>query len=460
MSSFPKNFLWGAASSSYQFEGAYREDGKGLTIMDVMRPKPQYTNKNEGSDHYHRYREDIALLGELGLKAYRFSISWARIFPSGDDRQINEKGAAFYSALLDELEKHRIEPIVTILHCDLPLALEERYGGWMNRRVIDDYARYAETLFKLFGKRIRYWLTYNEQNMTYMYGMYSGINSHRDRYEFNHILNLAQAKAMKMCHEMTDAKISTVPNIVAVYPLNSDPLNVLAAANYDMWRNGMVLEPLYRGTYPVPVINYLKKNSLMFEIRDGDMELLASAKPDFIGFNYYGAATVKYMPEDEPYSYDPFEGAVAEVEVPGIAKEIKNPLGRYTPYNMGYDPVGLRITLRELWDRYRLPLMITENGYGEVDKLDGNDTINDDYRIEYLREHIVEIGRAIEDGVDVQAYCPWSAIDLISVSQGISKRYGFIYVNRDEFDLKDFRRIKKKSFGWYQNVIQSNGGKL
>ncbi len=470
---FPENFLWGGSTSAFQFEGAYNEDGKGLSVADIKTIPEGTTDFKVASAHYHHYQEDVALMAEMGFKEYRFSIAWTRIFPNGNDPLPNEKGLQFYDNLINELVKYHITPVVTLYHFDLPLALEKKYGGWRNRRIIGDFDRYCRTVFKLYGDRVKHWLTINEQNMMIMYEAYIGDGKKllppKEKYDICHIMFLAQAKAMQSCHELIpDGKIGPAPNIVAVYPETSQPKNVLAAMDFDQFRNRLYLDVACKGTYPEALWQWFVDNDCAPIIEEGDMELLQKAKPDFIAFNYYGATTVRYLSLDEALSpvNEEQEGKALTAfmtrlnSVPGIAIGVKNKYVMETSQHMTIDPVGLHVTLRQLWERYQLPLLITENGCGVPDTLEKGDIINDDYRIEYLKAHILECQLALHEGVRLLGYSPWSAIDLVSTHQGCTKRYGFVYVNRDEFDLKDLRRIKKKSFGWYKKVIATNGADL
>jgi len=462
--SFPRNFLWGASTSAYQVEGAWNEDGKGLSVIDVAKYPEGTSDFKVASDHYHRYKEDIALFAEMGLKAYRFSIAWTRIYPNGTG-EINQKGIDFYNNLINELLSYNIEPIVTMYHFDLPYALQQK-GGWSNRETIDAFENYARTLFKYFGDRVKYWLTINEQNMMILYGSVIGIvnpnieNPKKELYQQNHHMFLAQAKAINLCHEMCpNAEIGPAPNIAYVYPASSKPEDILAAQNFSSIRNWLYLDMPVFGRYNSVAWSYMEEEGCTPIIQEGDMEILESAKPDFIAFNYYSTVTVA-----ENNSNASAENSIGDQQItigePGFYRGVANPYLGKTQFGWEIDPIGFRITLRELNDRYNLPLLVTENGLGAYDKLEEGDVINDDYRIEFLRKHIEQARLAISDGVNLIGYCPWSAIDLVSTHQGFSKRYGFIYVNRDEFDLKDLRRIKKKSFYWYKNVIATNGEKL
>lgn len=465
---FPKGFLWGASSSAYQCEGAFDEDGKGLSVQDVAPVIPNTTDFKVASDHYHRFKEDIALMAEMGFTEFRFSIAWPRIIPDGDG-DINPKGVAHYHEVIDECLKHNIQPVITLYHFDLPNALQEKYGGWASRQCIDDFVRYCEVCFKEYGNKVKYFLTINEQNMMTMFNM-GGYKTDKERYQANHHMLIAQAKATIRCHEMCDAWIAPAPNITCVYPLTSSPLDNLAAMDYDQLRNRLYLDTIVFGEYPEAFKVYLEQRNAMPDFEEGDAEALKNAHPDFIAFNYYGGSTVKYISNEDGLKIkenmknldkaNMAEFMTGMMTEPGMAVGVSNSLQEQTSYGMGIDPVGLRITLRQLWERYHLPLLITENGCGVPDTLESDGTIHDDYRIDYLRKHIKACQEAITDGVDLMGYSPWSAFDLVSTHQGITKRYGMIYVNRDEFDLKDLARIKKDSFYWYKKCIESNGADL
>ncbi|WP_434654776.1 glycoside hydrolase family 1 protein [Thermoanaerobacterium thermosaccharolyticum] len=461
---FPKDFLWGASTSAYQVEGAWDEDGKGPSVIDMGKHPEGTSDFKVASDHYHRYKEDIALFAEMGLKAYRFSIAWTRIYSKGIG-EINEKGIAFYNDLINELLSHNIEPIVTMYHFDLPYALQEK-GGWSNRETVDAYENYAKTLFKYFGDRVKYWLTINEQNMMTLHGAAIGTldpnieNLQKELYQQNHHMLLAQAKAMKLCHEMCpNAKIGPAPNITSIYPVSSKPEDVLAASNFSSIRNWLYLDAAVFGRYNSIAWSYMEEKGYTPVIQEGDMEILKSGKPDFIAFNYYSTSTVAESKNDPSDKNSTGDQQIAIGEQ-GVYRGVSNPYLEKTEFGWEIDPIGFRSTLREINERYNLPLLVTENGLGAYDKLEEGDVVNDDYRINFLRKHIEQAKLAITDGVNLIGYCPWSAIDLVSTHQGFSKRYGFIYVNRDEFDLKDLRRIKKKSFYWYKDVIESNGEKI
>lgn len=461
---FPENFLWGASTSAYQVEGANLEDGKGPSCQDVKEVPEGTSDLSVCADHYHRYKEDIALMAEMGFKAYRFSISWSRILPKGTG-EINPKGIEFYNNLIDECLKYGIEPIVTMFHFDMPAALDQR-GSWSTRESVDWFVDFAKILFENFGDRVKYWLTINEQNMLTLVGSVIGTttlpegceNPLKEIYQQNHHMLVAQAKAMALCHEMLPkAKIGPAPNISVVYPESCKPEDTIAAQNANALRNWLYLDAYVYGIYNNIVWSWLEENDAVPDFAPGDDEILKNAHPDFIGFNYYNTSSCKEGDDIEQ------GGAISQQEnlgIKGFFKGVRNPYLKTTEFGWEIDPVGFRGTIREIYSRYHLPMLVTENGLGAYDKLTEDGKIHDSYRIEYLKQHIEQIQLAISDGCDMMGYCPWSAIDLISTHEGMVKRYGFIYVDRDEFDLKTMDRYKKDSFYWYQRVIQTNGDDL
>ncbi len=457
LKSFPTNFLWGASTSAYQIEGAWNEDGKGPSTQDMLVAPENTTDFKIASDHYHHMEEDVKLLAGMGLKAYRFSISWSRILPQGRG-EVNEKGLDFYNRLINELIKYKIEPIVTMFHFDLPWALAQE-GGWSNRSIIEDFKNYAKVLFENYGDRVKYWLTINEQNNMILYGDLLGTattNSLQERYQQNHHMLLSQAEAMILCHKMLlNAKIGPAPNIANVYPSSSKPEDMVAAENWTALRNWLYLDASVRGIYNPTIWSYLKDRDALPRVEEGDMETLKAGNPDFIAFNYYKSTTVSAVGPGAPLKRDEIEKAKIITD-PGFYQLEDNPNLEKTPFGWFIDPIGFRTTMRELYDRYHLPLIITENGIGLYDEVDEDGNVNDDARILYYQQHIKQIQEALTDGVEVFGYTPWSAIDLVSTREGIRKRYGFIYVNREDFDLLDMKRIPKKSYYWYKELIAQN----
>ncbi|MDW6004794.1 glycoside hydrolase family 1 protein [Vibrio mangrovi] len=453
---FPKNFLWGASTSAFQVEGGWDADGKGPSVQDALGARhDDITDFKVASDHYHRYQEDVRLFAEMGLKSYRFSVAWSRVIPDGQGG-VNEKGIEFYNNLIDELLRYNIEPILTLYHFDLPQALEER-GGWNNRETIDAFVEYSRLVFERFGDRVKYFLTINEQNVMVLHGNALGAQStKKESYQQAHHMFLAQALSMKLCHELLDdAKIGPAPNIISVYPETCSPEDVIAADNWMAIRCWLYLDMAYHGEYNSLVWAYLCDRGLEPEFQEGDAEILKGAKPDFISINYYATMTVSASRNDgTDVTHREGDQQIMYGEE-GVYRAAVNPHLGKTQYSWLIDPVGFRTTLRAVWDKYRLPIMISENGLGQGDELvDGQ--VDDQYRIDYLTMHIEQMQLALTDGVEIFAYCPWAAMDLVSTHQGYGKRYGFIYIDRDEFDLKELKRIPKKSYFWYKEFINSN----
>ena len=464
---FPKDFLWGASTSAYQVEGASLTHGKGPSCQDVKELPAGTSGLDVCADHYHRYKEDVALMAEMGFKVYRFSISWARLLPEGTGR-VNQEGIDFYNNLIDECLKHDIIPLVTMFHFDMPAALDER-GSWSNPDSVEWFVEFAKLMYESYGDRVKYWLTINEQNMLTLVGPVIGTlfipegctNQIREIYQQNHHMLVAQAKAMSLCHEMVEGgKIGPAPNISLVYPASCKPEDVIASQNANAIRSWLYLDMSVYGVYNNLVWAYLEEHDALPTFAPGDDEALKNGKPDFIGFNYYNTSTVEDYPlhdTDEQSSKSDQQDQRGEK---GFFKGFRNPNLGSTEFGWEIDPVGFRSTVREIYSRYRLPLIVTENGLGAYDTLTADGKVHDSYRIEYLRKHIEQIQLAITDGVEMMGYCPWSAIDLISTHEGAVKRYGFIYVDREEFDVKNLDRYRKDSFFWYKDVIASNGEKL
>ena len=464
---FPKDFLWGASTSAYQVEGASLTHGKGPSCQDVKEIPEGTSGLEVCADHYHHYKEDVALMAEMGFKVYRFSISWSRLLPEGTGR-INQEGIDFYNNLIDECLKYDIIPLVTMFHFDMPAALDER-GSWSNPDSVDWFVEFATLMYKSYGDRVKYWLTINEQNMLTLVGPVIGTlhipegctNEIKEIYQQNHHMLVAQAKAMVLCHEMVeDGKIGPAPNISLVYPASCKPEDVIASQNSNAIQSWLYLDMSVHGVYNNLVWAYLEEHDATPTFAPGDEEALKNGNPDFIGFNYYNTSTV------EDYSLLDTEVKSTKTDqqnrggVQGFYKSCRNPNLGTTEFGWEIDPVGFRATVREIYSRYRLPLIVTENGLGAYDTLTEDGKVHDPYRIEYLRKHIEQVQLAITDGVEMMGYCPWSAIDLISTHEGAVKRYGFIYVDREEFDLKSLDRYRKDSFFWYKDVIASNGQNL
>ena len=464
---FPDHFLWGASSSAFQIEGAWDEDGKGMTVADFNSFKRSdiQADSKIAADFYHHYKEDIAMMKELGLQIYRFSVAWARIIPDGDGA-VNEKGIAFYNDVIDELLKYGIEPFITLYHFDLPYALVEKYNGWESRKCADAFERFAVTCFKAFGDRVKLWQVHNEQNLMMRVDERMNLNEpdpHKKeqiRAQMDYHMFIAHAKAVNACHDLIEGgRIGCAVSSTVTYPLTNAPEDVWAALQNNRFKTDYCLDMHVYGEYPGYYMAYLKEQDLVPQMCEEDDELLKSAKMDFIALNYYRTLTARYLPADEEHPKGMKIEGMNEVDYDmyGYWKIEKNTNLKASEYGAQIDPVGFRIVLNDYWNRYRLPLIVTENGLGTADELTEDGKIHDDYRIDYLRQHIYAIGQAIEDGVDMMGYCPWSVMDLLSSHQGFRKRYGLIYVDRTDMDLKSLQRIRKDSFFWYQKVISTKG---
>ena len=462
---FPEHFLWGASTSAYQVEGAWDEDGKSPSIIDMYEHPAGYADFTVASDHYHHFAEDIALFAKMGLNAYRFSIAWTRILPQGTG-EVNPAGVEHYRAVIAECRKYGIEPIVTMYHFDLPWCLEQQ-GGWLNRATIDAFENYARVLFTEYGGEVKYWLTINEQNTMILHpgaiGLPKGgqLPSRKELYQMNHHMMLAQARVMKLCHAMCpQAKIGPALNLTAMYPETCRPEDAIAAHNWEVLRCWNFADVPVFGQYHPLAMRYLEDRGLTPEIQPDDWDTLAGAKPDFIAMNYYSTATIAASRGDASDVSARAGDQQIMLGEEGVYRAAENPYVGKTQYGWVVDPTGFRYTLRKVCERYHLPILITENGIGAPDKLEADGSVHDPYRIEFYEKHLHAMREAITDGVDMLGYCPWAAVDVVSTHQGYAKRYGFIYVDRDEQDLRDLRRYPKDSFYWYQKTIAENGKNL
>ncbi len=462
MKTFPNDFLWGGAVAANQVEGAYLEDGKGLSTSDVQpqgvfgpvveRVAGDSGIKDVAIDFYHRYPEDIKLFAEMGFNCLRVSIAWTRIFPNGDEQQPNEAGLAFYDKLFDELAAHNITPLVTLSHYEMPWGLVKQYGGWGNRQVIGFFEHYARTVFTRYQHKVKLWLTFNEINMS-LHAPMTGVglpetSSKAEVYQAIHHQLVASALAVKACHEIIpDAKIGNMLLGGLVYPLTCKPDDVLEALQENRaWQ--FFGDVQCRGAYPSYMLRFFRDNGITLEITEADREALKSTI-DFISFSYYMTGCV--TTDDE----------LNQQARGNILSMVPNPHLASSEWGWQIDPVGLRTLLNVLWDRYQKPLFIVENGLGAKDKPDADGMVQDDYRISYLNDHLVQVREAIEDGVEVMGYTSWGPIDLVSASRAeLSKRYGFIYVDRDDSGAGTLARSRKKSFYWYQEVIATHGASL
>lgn len=465
------DFLWGGAVAANQCEGAYDVDGKGLSTADVFTAgtvarsreftyggiePDKYYPSHDAIDFYHRYKEDIALFAEMGFKAFRTSINWSRIFPDGDEEQPNEAGLKFYDNLFDELIKHGIEPVVTLSHYETPLGLVQNYGSWRNRKLIDFFARYCETVFERYKNKVKYWMTFNEINVITLHpSMCSGIAVQEDEdfdqvvYQAAHHQFIASAKAVKLGREINpDFKIGMMMLYPTFYAETCKPEDQLAAL-HSLDHHYFFSDVQVRGAYSEKAKKFLAAKGINLQIEPDDDRILKEGKVDYIGFSYYNSNVATTRTDAK------FTGG-------NMLNAVKNPYLQESDWGWAIDPIGLRIAMNNLYDRYKIPLFVVENGFGAEDKLEEDGTIIDDYRIDYLRQHIQVMKDAIlQDGVDCIGYTVWGCIDLVSAGTGeMKKRYGFIYVDRDNQGRGTLERRPKKSFYWYKRLIETNGEEL
>ncbi|MFZ4451219.1 glycoside hydrolase family 1 protein [Salibacterium aidingense] len=445
----PGHFLWGGAVTSFQTEGAWNEDGKGASIVDAREVPENHSDWKTAVDFYHRYSEDIALFKEMGFNAYRTSISWARIFPEGEGEP-NEAGLAFYDHLFDELLANGIQPVVTLYHFDLPLPLAEKYNGFASRKVVDLFEKYARTVFERYKHKVKYWLTFNEQNLVLLkpdkWGVTlpEGLEGEKMKHQVCHHAFISHAKAVQALHEIIpSAWMGGMVTYFTTYPASPKPEDALANVKTKELLVDLYFDIFANGEYPAYVLAYLQKINAVPVFEEEDADLLKGNTVDYLSISYYQSHVVQAADDSK------VDGGLS-----------KNPFLEETEWGWAIDPIGLRIALKDMHARYRLPIFITENGIGVQEELNYHYTVEDDYRIDYLKRHIEEMKKAMEEGVEVIGYLTWGATDILSSKGQMSKRYGFVFVNRGEKDLRDLKRYKKKSFDWFQRVIQTNGREL
>ena len=476
MSSLRKDFLWGGAVAAHQLEGGWNKGGKGVSVADVMTvgangvPR-EITNgvlqgknypNHEGIDFYTHYKEDIKLFAEMGFKCFRTSIAWTRIFPQGDESEPNELGLKFYDELFDECLKYGIEPVITLSHFEMPYHLVTEYGGWRNRKMIDFFVRFAEVCFTRYKDKVKYWMTFNEINNQANYNenfapfTNSGIayqpgeNREKIMYQAAHYELVASALAVKIGHEINpDFQIGCMIAMCPIYPLSCKPEDMMMSVSA-MHKRYWFTDVHVRGYYPGYLEKYFQRKGFNLDITVEDKLLLLEGCVDYIGFSYYMSFTTESKSDNPQYDYDESKDLV------------RNPYVKASDWGWQIDPVGLRYAMNWFYDRYQLPLFIVENGFGAIDQLNSDGTIDDDYRIDYLKAHIEAMKTAVEeDGIDLLGYTPWGCIDLVSAGTGeMKKRYGFIYVDKDNEGQGTLKRSKKKSFDWYKQVIATNGEQL
>ncbi len=475
---FPKSFLWGGAVAANQCEGAWNIDGKKDSICDHITGGSLYKNRvfntninpdenypsHTAVDFYHNYKDDIALLGEMGFKVFRLSIAWSRIFPNGDEETPNEEGLKFYDNVFDECHKYGIEPMVTLSHFEIPYNLVKKYNGFSSRKVIGFFERYARCVMERYKTKVKYWLTFNEINFATMpmgnlevLGILSQENEEvanphdniKLRFQALHHVFLASAKAVIAAKEINpDFKVGCMIAHITMYPLTCRPEDMLHLQKLDHLINDFCADVQIKGKYPSYALQYLKENEVELKINPEDEKILKEGCVDFYSFSYYMSNCVTTE-------------AGHETTLGNLLGGVKNPYLEASQWGWQIDPKGLLYTLNKIYDRYNIPIFIVENGLGAVDELDSEGFINDDYRINYLRQHITEMKNAIESDIDLIGYTVWSAFDIVSSGTGeMKKRYGFIYVDKDDNGNGTLRRSRKKSFHWYKRVIKTNGENL
>ncbi|MCC8023880.1 MAG: family 1 glycosylhydrolase [Clostridium sp.] len=475
---FPENFLWGGATAANQFEGAWNVDGKGPSVSDLctggsyhvpkrvtrtIEPNTYYPS-HEAVDFYHRYESDIALLAEMGFKCFRLSINWSRIFPTGMEKEPNEKGLLFYDRVFDCCRKYSIEPLVTISHYEMPYALVEQYNGWADRKLVDLFLNYCKAIFERYKDKVRYWLTFNEINCgTMPFGAlvetstirgFSGPvtelpDKEEERYQALHHQFVASAAAVKYAHDnYPQFRLGNMICFLTSYPFTCNPADVLANQQHMQMINWFCSDVQVRGSYPGYAKRYFSEHGIQINMEPDDSRILKQGVVDFYSFSYYASTCVSAQT-----GLEQAEG--------NISGGVKNPYLPVSEWGWQTDAQGLRWTLNEIYDRYQIPVMLVENGLGARDVMEEDGAIHDSYRIDYLRRHMIQMGEALADGVELIGYTPWGCIDLVSASTGeMAKRYGFVYVEKYDDGTGSLARHRKDSFFWYQNVIATNGEDL
>lgn len=481
---FSKDFLWGGAIAANQAEGAWNVDGRGMSVADVASyrsdlslddyeghvaissdvvqkamddPTDKYYPKRRGIDFYHHYKEDLALFAEMGFKALRVSIAWSRIFPTGEEQEPNEKGLQFYDNLFKEMKKHNIEPIVTLSHYEMPLALSVKYNGWVERKVIDDFVRFSNVCFNRYKDYVKYWLTFNEIDSINRHPFTTaGIipdkcpegKEEEQVYQALHHQFVASALVTKDCHEIIPgSQVGCMLTKLTTYPNTCKPEDVEITLKKNL-QNYFYADVQVFGEYPRLTLKKLERKGIHITMDEGDPEILKENTVDYLSFSYYMSLTESV--EDG-----------LEKTAGNTVRGVKNPYLPATDWGWQIDPIGLKISLLELYDRYRLPLIIVENGMGAKDEVESDGSIHDDYRVNYFREHFRQMKEAVEEGVELFGYTSWGPIDIISAGTSqMSKRYGFIYVDQDDDGNGTLERTRKDSFYWYKKVIESNGEDL
>ena len=451
----PEDFFWGNSTSSMQTEGAWNVDGKGKSVYDVKKATAETSDWHDGIDEYHRYQEDFNLMANQGMNFYRFQISWSRVDPEGDGN-FNEAGIEFYDKMINSLLKRNITPMICLYHFDMPLALAKKYNGFLSRPVVSAFVRYGIEMVKRFGDRVKYWITFNEQNLYHtmqafdISGYLTGDRTIDEMYQISHHVMLAHAGVANYIHEKTDCQIGGMLAYSEVYPATPNPKDVLYARQINEFLNRNLLDLFIYGRYSHEVMTYVKNHKIEMDYQLNDGETLIQVSSDFIAFSYYRSETINSK-------------AVPKGTVPNLYLDYgsePNPYLKSSEFGWQIDPLGFRDILTKVYNEYSVPLFPIENGLGVREEYDGTE-IQDDYRIDYLHDHIQAMKDAIfEDGVEVLGYLGWGLIDIPSSSGNMNKRYGTVYVDRTNHDLKSMERVPKKSYWWLQQVFQSNGANL
>ncbi|EGA91439.1 6-phospho-beta-glucosidase [Planococcus donghaensis MPA1U2] len=479
MEKLPNDFLWGGALAAHQFEGGWDQGGKGPSVVDVMTAgahgvarqitatieRDKFYPNHEAIDFYSKYKEDIALFAEMGLTCLRTSIAWSRIFPKGDETEPNEEGLNFYDNLFDELLKNGIEPVITLSHFEMPLHLAREYGGFRSRKVVDYFVKFAEVCFARYQDKVKYWMTFNEinnkmdvHNPIFLWTnsgvvITEGENAKEVMYQAGHHELIASALAVAKGKAINpDFKIGAMVSHVPVYPYSSNPADVMLAEE-EMRQRYFFPDVHVRGYYPNYVLKEFEREGYNIQMEPGDDEILKNGKVDYLGFSYYMSTTVKSDVQNDN---------LGNIVNGGLPNGVENPYIQSSDWGWSIDPTGLRYTLNRLYDRYQIPLFIVENGFGAIDTIEEDGDIHDTQRIDYLKSHIEALKKAVlYDGVDLMGYTPWGIIDIVSFTTGeMKKRYGMIYVDRDNEGNGTMKRFKKDSFDWYKTVIRTNGDQL
>ncbi|MDN3448826.1 6-phospho-beta-glucosidase BglA [Planococcus sp. APC 3906] len=479
MSKLPNDFLWGGALAAHQFEGGWDQGGKGPSVVDVMTAgahgvareitdtveADKFYPNHEAIDFYSKYKEDIALFAEMGLKCLRTSIAWSRIFPKGDEAEPNEEGLKFYDNVFDELLKHGVEPVITLSHFEMPLHLAREYGGFRSRKVVDHFVKFAEVCFARYQDKVKYWMTFNEinnkmdvNNPIFLWTnsgviVEEGENAREVMYQAGHHELIASALAVSAGKAINpEFKIGAMVSHVPIYPYSSNPADVMLAEE-EMRQRYFFPDVHVRGYYPSYVLKEFEREGYIIQMEPGDDDILRNGIVDYLGFSYYMSTTVNSAVQN---------GNHGNIVTGGLPNVVENPYIKSSDWGWAIDPTGLRYALNRLYDRYQIPLFIVENGFGAIDLVEEDGSIHDPQRIAYLKSHIEALEKAvIYDGVDLMGYTPWGIIDIVSFTTGeMKKRYGMIYVDRDNEGNGSMKRSKKDSFEWYKKVIETNGEEL